>query len=160
MWTGSQAFVTPGPPVISLHQDHDSSAPRSTWPPPLAGLWPRSPHSPVCLTASSSAYSVVLSHGPQDKHALALKPPAQCLLCPSQSHCLAFAQLSQLPGLPSSSPMAPSPPPALREGESMAEKEPRGSVLSPAVSGRPKAQVPQGGGFPKAAPCRVWPSTP
>lgn len=42
----------------------------------------------------------------------------------------------------------------------MAEKEPQGSVLSPAVSGRPRAQVSQGGGFPEAAPCRVWPSTP
>lgn len=164
IWTGSQALVTPRPPVLSLHQDHDSPAFRCTWPPPLTGLWPRSPHGPVCLVASSSAFCH--SHGPQEKHALAFKPSAHRLLCPSQSHCPAFVQLSQLPGLPSFPPTAPSPPPALREGKSMAEKEPGGSGLSPDVSGGlAGAQVPQGGGFPRlplaerSPPLfRVWPA--
>lgn len=121
-------------------------------------------HGPVCLVASSSAFCH--SHGPQEKHALAFKPSAHRLLCPSQSHCPAFVQLSQLPGLPSFPPTAPSPPPALREGKSMAEKEPGGSGLSPDVSGGlAGAQVPQGGGFPRlplaerSPPLfRVWPA--
>lgn len=156
----------PGPrdpktPVYPYTQDHDSPCVQMH----LARLcWTVARGLPMALSVSLllPQHSVIPT-GPQEKHALAFKPSAHRLLCPSQSHCPAFVQLSQLPGLPSFPPTAPSPPPA--EGKSMAEKEPEGQASLQMCQAGWQEPGSTRGGFPGAAPYRrspplfrVWPA--